>query len=40
MIKVSEIEKLFFELLFFEHRYLVYYSDFMHAIFSSYLKHS
>ena len=36
----SEIKNLFFELLFFEHGYLIYYSRFRHEILSSYSKHS
>ena len=40
MKKVSEIENVFFELLFFEHGYLVDYSKSMHDIFNSHSKHS
>ena len=36
---VSEIENAFFELLFFEHGYLVYYSKSMPEILNSHLKH-
>ena len=37
---VSEIKKIFFELLFFEHEYLIYYPRYMHEILSRYAKHS
>ena len=37
---MSEIEKVFLELLFFEHGYFVYYSKSMHEILSSHSKHS
>ena len=37
---VSEIENVFLELLFFEHRYLLYYSKSMHDILNSDSKHS
>ena len=40
MTIVSEIENVFFELLFFEHRYLVYYSELMPEILISHSKHS
>ena len=33
---VSEIENLFFDLLFSEPRYLIYYTKFMHEILSSF----
>ena len=40
MKKVNEIENQFFELLFFEHGYFIYYSKFMDEILGSHSKHS
>ena len=37
---VSKIKNLLFELLFFKHGYLIYYSKFMHEILSGHSKHS
>ena len=37
---MREIANLFFELFFFEHGYLIYYSRFTHEILSSHAKHS
>ena len=35
----GDLKKISFELLFFEHRYLVYYSRFRYDILGSHLKH-
>ena len=40
MKKVNKIENLFFELLFFERGYLIYYSNYMDELLGSHSKHS
>ena len=37
---VSNIKNIFFELLFFEHGYLIYISRYMHDILGRYSEHS
>ena len=37
---VSEVENVFLEFLFFEHRYLIYYLKSTHEILNSHSKHS